>query len=85
MPQVAQFRGIAVRINFADHPPPHLHAFYGGRQVLVEIATGMALRGSLPPAQMQRLLDWMDDHRTELIDAWNLASAQVHPPWIAAP
>jgi hypothetical protein len=84
VPQVAQFRGIAIRINFAYHPPPHLHAFYGGRQVSVEIATGTALRGDLPPAQMQRLVVWMDDHRTELVEAWHLASVQLRPPWIVS-
>lgn len=85
VPHVAQVRGIAVRINFADHPPPHLHAFYGSRQVLVDISARKRLRGALPPAQMQKLFEWMSHHEKELMVAWNAASRQIHPSWITPP
>ena len=85
MPQVSQFSGISVRINYADHPPPHLHAYYGGRHVMVDISAGTILRGSFPPAQEKRLLPWVTRHRTELDHAWALASQQQQPPWIPSP
>ena len=79
MPQLASFGGLAIYVYFADHNPPHVHAFYGGQEVLMEIATGEVYRGSLPPTQLRRLGDWVAAHRNELLGAWARASVQETP------
>ena len=45
----------------------------------MEIATGEVYSGSLPPAQLRRLGDWVAAHRDELRGAWAQASAQETP------
>lgn len=40
MPTVARFFGIVIRMYVKDHPPPHFHAIYGGREAYVSIDTG---------------------------------------------
>jgi hypothetical protein len=37
MPEVSRFYGIVIQIYFADHNPPHFHAFYGGEAVEIDI------------------------------------------------
>lgn len=36
MPTIAMFYGIAIRMYFDDHNPPHLHAQYEGTGSLTE-------------------------------------------------
>ena len=38
MPTIAYFYGIAIRMFFNDHPPPHFHARYAGREARIEEA-----------------------------------------------
>jgi hypothetical protein len=37
MPTVSRFYGIDIRLNYADHPPPHFHAFYGRHAARIDI------------------------------------------------
>jgi len=41
-----------------DHPPPHFHAFYQGREALILIETGELLGGGLAPGAMRILTAW---------------------------
>ncbi|KAB2641725.1 MAG: DUF4160 domain-containing protein [Verrucomicrobia bacterium] len=36
MPELARFYGIVIQMYSGDHQPPHFHAFYAGRQALIE-------------------------------------------------
>ena len=47
MPTISYFFGIAIRIYFNEHPPPHFHALYGDDVGQVEIATGKLINGRL--------------------------------------
>jgi hypothetical protein len=49
MPMIAWFYGIATRMYFLDHPPPHFQAVYGEHEANVSIATGEVIEGRLPP------------------------------------
>jgi hypothetical protein len=40
MPTISWFYGIAIRMYFRDHPPPHFEAVYGEHEANVDIATG---------------------------------------------
>lgn len=77
MPIISTFRGIAIRIHFLDHPPPHLHAEYGGGEALFDIRTGEVLEGKLPRAQTRFVVEWMVKNRAELMRAWDLASVPL--------
>ena len=46
MPEVSRFFGIAIRMYFDEHNPPHFHAIYAGAEVQVGIDPPMILRVS---------------------------------------
>jgi hypothetical protein len=48
MPTIAYFYGIAIRMYFVDHPPPHFFASYSGHEANVLIETGEVIHGHLP-------------------------------------
>ena len=35
MPRLSFFYGIAIYLYYEDHPPPHVHARYGGNEAKV--------------------------------------------------
>lgn len=47
MPTIAYFYGIAVRMFFRDHPPPHFFAVYSGHEANVSIETGEVIERAL--------------------------------------
>jgi hypothetical protein len=59
-------------MNYNDHNPPHFHARYQEQDVLIEIETGI-VRGSMPKRALQMILEWLEQHRDELLSNWNLA------------
>lgn len=54
------------------HPSPHFHARYGAYEVLVEIETGIVW-GEFPKRALRAVLDWLDEHKVELLEDWQLA------------
>lgn len=74
MPHVAEFFGITVAINFADHPPPHFHAEYGGDEILIEIDTLAVYRGTIRRRALAPVLEWSALHRAALRRNWERAS-----------
>jgi hypothetical protein len=63
MPTLSQFFGIAVRMYYDDHDPPHFHAYYGDDQVVIEIDTLAPREGRLPRRAMGLVLEWASEHR----------------------
>lgn len=57
----------------SDHAPPHFHAEYSEREVLVVIETLEVLRGSLPRRALALVLEWAAAHRAELRADWDRA------------
>jgi hypothetical protein len=49
VPTIAYFYGIAIRMFFKDHPPPHFFASYSGHEANVSIATGEVIEGISRP------------------------------------
>lgn len=37
MPEISRFFGIAIRMYFLDHAPPHFHAYYAGAEAQIGI------------------------------------------------
>ena len=70
MPTYFRFDGIKIDLYFNDHEPPHFHAIYAEYEVLVEIETLAIYRGSLPRAQMRRVINWAAQNQGLLIEIW---------------
>lgn len=83
MPQICFFYGIYIWMrsadevaslakNFADHQPPHFHAWYGDYKVIVNIKDGI-VKGEMPGRALRMVLEWLEDHRKELMENWEKA------------
>ena len=77
MPTIAYFYGIAIRMFFNDHPPPHFFASYGGHEANVSIETGEVIEGHLPANASRLVKQWALAHRGELEDNWRQARART--------
>ena len=73
MPEISLFYGIRITMYYNDHNPPHFHAEYAGRKVLVDVQSGCILRGALPARQLKLVLAWNELHRDELMEYWDLS------------
>jgi hypothetical protein len=61
-----------------DHAPPHFHALYGEFEVLLNIQTLEVMEGHMPKRAMALILEWAQEHRTELHEDWNLCTRNQH-------
>ena len=75
MPEISLFYGIRITMYYNDHTPPHFHAEYAGRKVLVDVQSGCILRGALPARQLKLVLAWNELHRDELMQNWELSKS----------
>lgn len=58
VPTISLFYGIAIRMFFNDHAPPHFHAVHGDDEGIVDIATGELIAGRLPATARRLVRDW---------------------------
>jgi hypothetical protein len=77
MPEICRFFGIVIRMYLSDHAPPHFHAIYQDYEVMIDIAEGNILHGALPRKELRLVLAWLELHRDELIENWQLASDRL--------
>ncbi|MFZ4068643.1 MAG: DUF4160 domain-containing protein [Caulobacterales bacterium] len=73
MPTISIFFGITVQMYWRDHPPPHVHVFYGGAEALIAIESGDVLGGRLPPGALRLVRGWIADQRQALLSNWDRA------------
>lgn len=78
MPTISMFFGIAVRMYFDEHGPPHFHAYYGGDDAAIAIRTLEVMEGSLPRRALALVLEWAVEHRSELEENWT--RVEEHKP-----
>lgn len=78
MPTISEFFGISIVIRFIDHNPPHFHAYYQQDKISVEIMNGK-VRGEMSERALRMVLEWLDLHREEIMNAWELASIGQNP------
>ena len=62
-----------------DHPPPHFHVEYGGREAQVGIDPVEILRGRLPPRIRRLVTEWASIRKLELREAW-IRAQRMEPP-----
>lgn len=73
MPEISRFFGIIIRMFVNEHGVPHFHAYYQGDDVSIAIKTGEILKGSLSPRALRLVREWLELHREELLENWNIA------------
>ena len=74
MPEICRFYGILIKMYFADHAPPHFHAYYGEYAAVIDIRTFAVLKGNLPPRALGMATEWAAQHQQELLILWERAS-----------
>lgn len=79
MPTICTFYGILIQMYWDDHAPPHFHALYAEFEALIDIQTVRVIRGALPPRALALVLEWAQEHRTELLEDWNLCAHKQRP------
>lgn len=84
MPAISMFYGIVIQMFWKEHPPPHFHALYAEYEMLINIQTLEVVKGFLPRRAMIMVLEWANEHRAELMEAWNQC-AHMQPPQKIAP
>jgi hypothetical protein len=73
LPTIAYFLGIAVRMYFNDHEPPHFHVRYQGFRARVLISTGEVMDGRLPPTVARLVKEWTGLRYDALMRNWTAA------------
>jgi hypothetical protein len=59
-------------MNYKDHAPPHFHVWYGDYKALVTIEEGI-VKGEMPKRALKMIFDWLEIHKDELMEDWELA------------
>jgi hypothetical protein len=70
VPTISEFHGIVIRMFFADHAPPHLHATYGEFEGIVGLDPVMIVAGRLPARIENMVAEWIALHQQELLANW---------------
>lgn len=84
MPTISQFFGIIIQMFWREHAPPHFHALYGEHEALIDIRTLDVIAGRLPKRALNLTIEWAIEHRSELMEDWNLCQSK-QPPNLIAP
>ena len=79
MPEICRFLGAIITMNFREHNPPHFHATYAEDEATIGITDLRTLDGKLPRRIKAAVLEWADEHRSELLENWNLAQSGKLP------
>ncbi|MGN0466125.1 MAG: DUF4160 domain-containing protein [Lachnospiraceae bacterium] len=77
MPTISLFYGIKVTMYYNDHMPPHFHAEYNGRKILVDIIEARVIKGAFPARQLKLILAWAVIHQDELMQNWELSKEKA--------
>ncbi len=73
MPEISRFYGIIVRMYFADHNPPHFHAYYGEDSIEIDIQRLAVMAGHIAPRALAMVIEWATLHQTELLGLFLVA------------
>lgn len=70
MPLIKSFGSFRVLMFFEDHNPPHVHVTAADFEAQVAIASGQILEGDVPAKFRRAALDWIAEHKVELMQNW---------------
>ena len=71
MPEISHFYGIVIYMYVSEHNPPHFHVWYNDYKAIVTIEEGI-VKGSLPRRALTLVYEWLDLHKRELMENWEL-------------
>ena len=84
---LAKLQNIKIKLyQEANHSMPHIHIDYGKQHhaASFSIQTGERIEGDLPKKYDETVNSWIADHRTHVLEVWNLMQAGINPhPLIA--
>ena len=72
MPEICRFYGIIIQMFFNDHNPPHFHAVYGEYKIVINI-NDEVVEGFMPKRALKLIFEWMEIHKSELLENWILS------------
>ncbi len=75
MPEICRFYGIVIRMFYKDHNPPHFHIEYQEYEATIDIESGL-VKGEVPRRALKLIYEWLDIHKEQLIENWELAQGQ---------
>ena len=70
MPEISRFLGIKIFMYFNEHNPPHFHVEYNNYRALIDIKTFGIIEGKLPSKVLGLVVEWAEDHQSELFENW---------------
>ena len=76
MPTIAYFLGIAVRMFYNDHAPPHFHVRYQGFRARIRISDGEVIDGRIPPRVSRLVKEWTTLRHDALMQNWQAARVE---------
>ena len=82
MPLISMLRGMTVYMHFMDNrylELPHLRARCRDDEAVVSISEGKVLEGNFPEEKTRFLQDWIELHREELMNNWEMITSGRHP------
>ena len=82
MPTLSYFYGIEILMRFLDHNAPHIHAKYQGNQITIDIKDGK-VKGEISERALRLILEWLEEHREELLACWEKVSNGIDPGKVA--
>lgn len=79
MPEICRFFGIAIRMYYDDHNPPHFHAIYADAEAEIGIDPLALLEGKFPRRALGLAMEWAAAHQQELLENWELLRSDQAP------
>ncbi len=79
MPAISSFYGILIQMHYNDHAPPHFHAAYAEYACQVNIRTLKIIHGEFPRRAFALVKTWAEQHRSELLENWELCRKHIPP------
>jgi len=79
MPEISRFFGIIITMNFNNHNPPHIHASYGDDEAVFDIQNISLINGKLSKTGLKLVKEWINLHKIELVENWNLLRNKQQP------
>lgn len=85
MPTIYEYLGIIIKLYTDDHEPIHIHAEYGNATVKVIFhmegeniyrTTYKVTKGTVAPAKMKQLKDFVNAYKYAIVYAWHLIVEQ---------
>ncbi|PSR20026.1 MAG: transcriptional regulator [Sulfobacillus acidophilus] len=71
--------GAVIRMYPYNHHPAHVHAEYAEYEAVIDIKTCEIKSGTLPARIAHEVIQWVCQHRQELLDSWNKVLQGQYP------